>query len=59
MLKIIFDDDENKHYNLMIWKGLGIGYYDYYQKIEFDILENKSNINYFKLKIKIAYWFCF
>ena len=34
----------------MLWKGLGIDYYDYYQKIEFDNLENKSNINYLKLK---------
>ena len=49
-IEIIFDDDENKHYNIMLWKGLGIDYFDYYQKIEFDNLENKSNINYLKLK---------
>ena len=49
-IEIIFDDDENKHYNIMLWKGLGIDYYDYYQKIEFNKLENKSNINYLKLK---------
>ena len=49
-IEIILDDDENKHYNIMLWKGLGIDYYDYYQKIEFNKLENNSNINYLKLK---------
>ena len=49
-IEIIFDDDHRKHYNIMLWKGLGIDYYDYYQKIEFGNLENKSNIDYLKLK---------
>ena len=34
-IEIIFNDNENKKYNIMLWKGLGIYYYDYYQKINF------------------------
>ena len=34
-IEIIFNDNENKKYNIMLSKGLGIYYYDYYQKINF------------------------
>ena len=48
-IEIIFNDNENKKYNIMLWKGLGIYFYDYYQKINFTQLENNSNINYLKI----------
>ena len=48
-IEIIFDDNENKKYNIMLWKGLGIDYYNYYQKINFTQLENYSNIDYLKI----------
>ena len=58
-IEIIFNDNENKKYNIMLWKGLGIYFYDYYQKINFTQLENNSNINYLKINnimlIKINY----
>ena len=50
-IEIIFDEDENKKYNLFLWKGLGIDYYNYYQKIKCDenYLKKLSN-KYNKLK---------
>ena len=48
-IEIIFNYNENKKYNIMLWKGLGIYFYDYYQKINFTQLENNSNINYLKI----------
>ena len=47
-IEIIFDDNENKKYNIILWKGLGIDYYDYYQKINFDKYDI-SKINYIKI----------
>jgi hypothetical protein len=38
-IELIFDEDEDqekKTYNLFLWKGLGIDYYNYYQKIKCD-----------------------
>ena len=36
-IELIFDEDEEKKtYNLFLWKGLGIDYYNYYQKIKCD-----------------------
>ena len=32
-IEIMFDSDENKKYCVMLWKGLGIDYFDYYQTI--------------------------
>ena len=32
-IEIMFDSDENRKYYIMLWKGLGIDYYDYYQTI--------------------------
>ena len=49
-IQIIFDNDENKKYNIMLWKGLGIDYHNYFQEIHFDNSENTSNVNYLKLK---------
>ena len=58
-IEIIFNDNENKKSNIMLWKGLGIYFYDYYQKINLTQLENNSNINYLKINnimlIKINY----
>ena len=50
-IEIIFDEDQNKKYNLFLWKGLGINYYNYYQKIKCDehYLKKLSN-KYNKLK---------
>ena len=47
-IEIIFDDNGNKKYNIILWKGLGIDYYNYFQNINFDGSEDISNI-YFKL----------
>jgi hypothetical protein len=53
-IEIIFDEDESKKYNLFLWKGLGINYYNYYQKIKCDehYLKKLSN-KYNKLKKNI------
>ena len=32
-IEIMFDSDENRKYCIMLWKGLGIDYFDYYQTI--------------------------
>ena len=32
-IEIMFDADENRKYYIMLWKGLGIDYFDYYQTI--------------------------
>ena len=40
-LEIIIDD--HKKYNIILWKGLGIDYYDIYQKIYFYDLDFKKN----------------
>ena len=48
-IEIIFDDNENKVYNILLWKNLGIDYYNYFQTINFDKNEEISNINYIKL----------
>ena len=32
-IEIMFDSDENRKYCIMLWKGLGIDYYNYYQTI--------------------------
>ena len=47
-IEIIFDDNENRKYNIILWKGLGIEYYDYFQKIYFDKYEDSLNLNYLK-----------
>ena len=47
-IEIIFDDNENRKYNIILWKGLGIEYYDYFQKIYFDKYEDSLNSNYLK-----------
>ena len=47
-IEIIFDDKENRKYNIILWKGLGIEYYDYFQKIYFDKYEDTLNLNYLK-----------
>jgi hypothetical protein len=47
-IEIIFDDKENRKYNIILWKGLGIEYYDYFQKIYFDKYEDTINLNYLK-----------
>ena len=41
-IEIIFDSDENKKYYATLWKGLGIEYYDYYQKISYNNLIKNS-----------------
>ena len=48
-IEIIFDDNENKKYKIILWKGLGIDYYDYFQKIYFDKYEDILKINNSKL----------
>jgi hypothetical protein len=51
-IEIIFDEDEeNKKYQLLLWKGLGIDYFNYYQTIKCDenYLRKLSN-KYIKLK---------
>ena len=48
-IEIIFDDNPNKVYNILLWKNLGIDYYNYFQTIYFDSYEEISNINYIKL----------
>jgi len=51
-IEIIFDDDEeNKRYNIFLWKGLGIDYFNYFQtiKCEENYLKKLSN-RYLKLK---------
>ena len=51
-IEIIFDEDEeNKKYNLFLWKGLGIDFFNYYQTIKCDehYLRKLSN-KYKKLK---------
>ena len=51
-IEIIFDDDEeNNRYNLFLWKGLGIDYFNYFQtiKCEENYLKKLSN-RYLKLK---------
>ena len=51
-IEIIFDEDEeNKKYNLFLWKGLGIDFFNYFQTIKCD--ENylrKLSDKYLKLK---------
>ena len=47
-IEIIFDDNENRKHNIILWKALGIEYYDYFQKIYFDKHEDIPNLNYFK-----------
>ena len=32
-IEIMFDSDENRKYCIMLWKGLGIDYFNYYQSI--------------------------
>ena len=51
-IELIFDEDiKNKKYNLFLWKGLGIDYFNYYQTIKCDenYLKKLSN-KYLKLK---------
>ena len=51
-IEIIFDDDEeNNKYNIFLWKGIGIDYFNYYQKIkcEENYLKKLSN-RYLKFK---------
>jgi len=51
-IEIIFDDNENRKYNIILWKGLGIDHYDYFQKIYFDKCEDSLNLNYLKFNNK-------
>ena len=54
-IELIFDEDiKNKKYNLFLWKGLGIDYFNYYQTIKCDesYLKRLSN-KYLKFKKEI------
>ena len=51
-IEIIIDDE--KSYNVLLWKGLGIDYYDLYQKINFldlDIEKEKKHTIDYNIKI--------
>ena len=58
-IEIIFDEDEeNKKYNIFLWKGLGIDYFNYYQSIKCDenYLRKLSNkYNELKNEIDLIY----
>ena len=55
-IEIMFDSDENRKYCIMLWKGLGIDYYDYYQTILVEqlpeITKNTIQLKYNHLKFK-------
>ena len=55
-IEIMFDSDENRKYYIMLWKGLGIDYYDYYQTIYVeslpDITKKIIQLKYNHLKFK-------
>ena len=40
-IEIIFDDD--KKYDFILWKGLGIDYFDYFQTVKFENSQNFEN----------------
>ena len=55
-IEIMFDSDENRKYYFMLWKGLGIDYFDYYQTIFVDklpeITKKTIQLKYNHLKFK-------
>ena len=55
-IEIMFDADENRKYYVMLWKGLGIDYFDYYQTIYVEklpqITKNIIQLKYNHLKFK-------
>ena len=55
-IEIMFDSDENRKYCIMLWKGLGIDYYDYYQTILVEklpeITKKTIQLKYNHLKFK-------
>ena len=55
-IEIMFDSDENRKYCIMLWKGLGIDYFNYYQTIFVEKLPEITNktiqLKYNHLKFK-------
>ena len=55
-IEIMFDSDENRKYCIMLWKGLGIDYFDYFQTIFVEKLPEITNktihLKYNHLKFK-------